>query len=348
MIGTQAWMIWMVTCRGTRRPAHRSSGSVIGTFAWIATVICASGCHGERRCELPDASPVSVEGFELCERLPTRLGRPCAAPGTTCESTWQCPDGLTCMKQGSADPTSPAARCFEVDDADCRCRPLGFGRLAIGAGRFALQQGFSVGGMPSSIEVAEGPPRLIWQAPPGARYVACALFACPPRFETFGCSPTDENALAKIDNFQHCVLLFDAAPATQPGFLLSQEHAYNVASRCTLPAAGPRVVLELAAGCWAYDTTSIIAATELHPIRGSLLADLPGIPHDAACEMDGDACYDATADVFGVCLAGACTPRCRSAADCALADPTPSTRSTCGWSCYRPAGHELGACVRQP
>jgi hypothetical protein len=321
---------------------------VIGERAWMAMALCASGCGNEGQCELPDARLESVEGFEICETFFEWPGRPCAAAGTACKSSRQCPGGLTCMKQGPADPTSPAAPCFETDDAGCQCRPRGFGRLAIGAGRLALQQGFSVGGMPSSVEVEEGTPRLTWQAPPSARYVACALFACPPQFDTFGCSPTDENALAKIDNFEQCVLLFHAAPATQPGFLLGHEHAYDEALRCAAAETGSRVVIELAAGCWAYDTTSIVAATELHPIRGSLLSDLPGIPHDAACLMDGASCYGATADVFGVCLGGACTPRCRSRADCALADPTPSTSRACGWSCYRPTGHDLGACVREP
>jgi hypothetical protein len=311
---------------------------VIGARTWIVMALCASGCGNEiGACATSDALPEGGEGFEICNQLKaTDEARYCIAADGACKTSSQCPSGLTCMTDPK-DPSSPEP------NTNCSCRPLGFNRLTTGASHLALQRGFSVGGMPSFVDTAEVPPRLTWQAPPGARHVACALFSCPPRFTRAGCSPTDENELFQIDNFEQCVLLFDAAPATQPGFLLSHEHAYTDPPRCNASALGPRVVIELAVGCWAYDTTSIVAATELHPIRGSLLAELPGIPHDAACPWAGADCYDATTDVFGVCLEGSCRPRCRTHADCALA-----TDGMSGDSCRPLPEQDLSACVRQP
>ncbi|HWO17856.1 MAG TPA: hypothetical protein VNO30_03745 [Kofleriaceae bacterium] len=241
--------------------------------------------------------------------------------------------------------------CFTAErDTGCRCRPVAQGRLATGLRRLALQRGFGVGGMPSFVETTEVPPRLTWQAPKNARIVACALFSCAPSFVRTGCSPTDEVALFQIDNFDPCVLLFGAFPAMQPGFVLGHENAYAASSSCTAPEAGPgaRVVTELSAGCWAYDTTRIVAASELHPIRASLLAGLPGLPQDAACMEDGAACYDAAADVLGVCLGGSCRPRCQSRVDCSLGASAPAPGGTCGWDCRKMLGQALGACVPAP
>ena len=308
---------------------------------YLAIALCAAGCGNEvRSCASADAGPARDQRFQICDHLgPEDPKRHCVSGDRHCETSSQCASGLTCME---IDPQTP---CFTELDGDCQCRPLGFGRLATGSGRLALQRGFAVGGMPSAVDTTESPPRLTWQAPAGARYVACALFSCPPAFVKFDCSPTDENELFRIDNFEQCVLLHGAFPATQPGFLLGHESAYPGTSRCAASELGPRVVTELAAGCWAYDTTSIVAATELHPIRGSLLAGLPGLPQDATCATDGDACYDPAADLFGVCLGGACRPRCRSPVDCALADPAPAAGGTCGWMCSEVPGQELGACV---
>jgi hypothetical protein len=331
------------------------TGKARGAAMAMAMALCATGCGPNGRCELSDAGPAThgSEEVEVCDRLP-EVDRDCEAPAKPCVTEdercvagSQCASGLTCAEVAPRDP------CFTSErDGGCWCRPIAFDRLATGSRRLALQQGFAVGGMPSSVDTAEIPPRLTWQAPKNARIVACALFSCTPSFAHSGYSPTDEVTLFKIDNFEQCVLLFGAFPATQPGFILGHENAYQDAyqdaPRCTAPEAGSRVVTELSAGCWAYDNTSIVAASELHPIRGSLLAGLPGLPPDAACPVPGGACYDATADVFGVCLGGACRPRCRSPVDCSLRDPAPTTSGTCGWSCLEVPGQALGACVPVP
>lgn len=320
--------------------------------AAMVMALCAIGCGTSAgRCELPDARPAppGSEEVAICEGRP-EVDRDCMAGDKSCvtgdercEAGDQCPSGLTCAEVAPRDP------CFTSGlDAGCRCRPIAFDRLATGPRRLALQQGFAVGGMPSSVDTAETPPRLTWQAPKGARLVACALFSCAPSFVQSGYSPTDEVALFKIDNFDQCVLLFGAFPATQPGFVLGHEHAYAASSSCVAPETGPRIATELSAGCWAYDTTGIVAASELHPIRGSLLAGLPGLPQGAACPVDGAACYDAPADTFGVCLGGRCRPRCRSRVDCSLGAPASAMDGTCGWSCDAVPGQALGACVPVP
>ncbi len=308
---------------------------------YLMIALCAMGCGNEiRSCASADAGAAGDERFQICDHLGAEdPERHCASGDRYCETSGQCASGLTCME---IDPRAP---CFDELDRACQCRPLGFGRLTTGSGRLALQHGFAVGGMASTLDTTKSPPRLTWQAPAGARYVACALFSCPPSFLKFGCSPTDENELFKIDNFEQCVLLSGAFPATQPGFILGHENAYRDPPRCAASELGPRVVIELAAGCWAYDTTSIVAASELHPIRGSLLAGIPGLPQAEACAADGDACLDAATDMFGVCLEGSCRPRCRSRVDCSLADPAPAAGGTCGWDCSPVPGQELGACV---
>ena len=186
---------------------------------------------------------------------------------------------------------------------------------------------------------------VTWQAPEGTRHIACALFSCDPAFKRIGTSPTEQNELHKISNFEQCVLMFGAFSATQSTFPLRSDNAYRGVSSCLLTEIGPRVVNRLAVGCWAYDLTSIIAASDLIPVRGSLLPSFPLIPHDIACTADGDACYDAAADRFGVCLAGMSRAQCTTAVDCALADGTTSGSGACTWSCDAVLGHDLGACV---
>lgn len=316
--------------------------TMTATRVAVALACCLAACGpNTEHCDVPDTGSAAAQDVEICVRHSEEKPA-CVSGDEPCETGGQCTDGLTCATVVAQDPCST-----ELDDG-CRCRPIAFGRLSTGFRRLALQQGFAVGGMPSAVDTAEVPPRLTWQAPKDARLVACALFSCAPSFRNSGCSPTHETALFTIDNFEQCVLLFGAFPATQPGFVIGAESAYQAGPHCGPPEAGPRVVTELAAGCWAYDTTSIIAASELHPIRGSLLAGLPGLPQDGACPIDGAACYDASADVFGICLGGDCRPRCRSRVDCSLGASSPATDGTCGWSCRDVPGQELGACVPVP
>jgi hypothetical protein len=162
-----------------------------------------------------------------------------------------------------------------------------------------------------------------------------------------GCSPTGDRERRTITNFDQCVLLFRAAPAEQSLFALIDENVSHEAPYCSGLVAGRHLVTKLAAGCWAYDTTRVIAASELVPVSGSLVSHLTLLPHDAPCVADGDDCYDGAADRFGVCFAGACATRCRTSADCALAADQPSSPSACDWICQATPPDPLGACVHR-
>jgi hypothetical protein len=259
----------------------------------------------------------------------------CVRADSSCANGNDCSSGLTCARVLST------TTCATQADTMPTCRPTHFNRLM-------LQMGFGVGGMPISIDTTAADPSVQWQAPEHAEFMACALFSCSPSFFPIGQSPDDEDELSKIMNFKQCVVLFGAFPAAQSAFVLSRESTYFGAASCTASRSAPRVVTSLAVGCWAYDSTSIVAASDLVHIPGSLLSQLPQIPHAGSCLEDGTACYDASKDMFGVCVEHECRRRCRSAVDCALLDDAPGTGDQCGWSCDDVPGSDLGACKALP
>lgn len=256
----------------------------------------------------------------------------CISQDGRCQDSSQCGSGLECTQ---FDPTD---RCVAAADLESRCRPGGFDRLA-------LQKGFRTGGMQISIDQTDSTPEVTWQAPRGSDVVACALFSCNPEFMRVGCSPTGEHELMQIVNFKQCVLLFGASPSSQLSFALIRENEYTEAEKCTGTHPPPRLITKLAAGCWSYDGTSLTAASELVHVAGTLLPDLPIIPHDSLCTMDGDNCYDGSVDRFGVCLAGICSSTCMTGADCARSAGSVSPGASCDWSCRAIPGHAIGACV---
>jgi hypothetical protein len=207
-----------------------------------------------------------------------------------------------------------------------------------------LQTNFGVGGMPISIDTTEAIPGVTWQAPRDAEYIACAMFSCRPSFAIIGRSPTSRDELKQISNFAQCVLLFSTAPANRSVLTLGLETLYEERVICDRGDAG-RLITELALGCWAYDATSVVAASDLIHVRGSVLSYVREIPHEDACATDGAACYDAVADLFGVCRGGSCRQRCRTSVDCAARDDSPPADG-CAWSCEPVAGSSLGACAR--
>jgi hypothetical protein len=283
-----------------------------------------AGCYN-RGPETPCCEP-----FTLCDHCVADPVPHCVATTELCESGDDCASGLSCAEI----PLKTA--CITSEDMGRRCRPAPFEPLA-------LQQGFGVAGMTIYIDPGASPPVVSWASPPGTRHVACALFTCNPAFQLIGATPDDTDQLFKIVNFEQCVLLFGARSATQ-SFALSDANAYTGIASCAPTEDRPRIVNELAAACWAYGETSILAASELVHVRGSNLPELSRVPHDSSCSADGTACYDATADLFGVCQGGECRSRCRSAADCTLRAGG-GTGDDCAWSCSSVLGETLGACV---
>jgi hypothetical protein len=272
----------------------------------------------------------TLDGEASCDQLCLADPTPhCVSADPFCTTSAECASGLTCT------PVDGANRCSTRGDRVARCRPAPINRLA-------LQTQFGVGGMTIHIEPTPG---VTWTAPRKAEIVACALFSCNPSFKTIGSSPARKGMLKMIDNFDQCVLLFGTSPASQSQFPLINENAYVGSARCTDPFAGPRVITELAAACWAYDSTSIIAASELVRVPGAIVSEVASIPHDEACRGDGDACYDAAADRFGICLAGTCEKPCVTAADCPSPGDSQSPGTACGWTCQPLPDGEHGACV---
>lgn len=281
-----------------------------------------------------EIDPVVDGKLQPCsERCISDPSAHCVSIDGTCKNGADCSSGLTCT---TIDQNTT---CHSQFDDGLQCRPHGFSRLL-------LQIEFGVGGMPISLDQAGVSPGVVWQAPRNAEFVACALFSCNPSFEVIGLSPTGRHELKKIVNFEQCVLLFGAAPASQSAFALVEENVYHESPRCEQPEAAERVVNDLAVACWAYDTTSILAASDLVHVPGSLLPGLSVIPHDSACMIhpDGSSCYEQAEDRFGVCLGGVCRSRCRTRVDCVTAGPT-SPDDPCAWSCLEVSGNALGACV---
>lgn len=157
----------------------------------------------------------------------------------------------------------------------------------------ALLDGFGVAEMPAELRMEAGL-ELAWTAPEGTRLVNCVLFACPPAFrirtsasdgdeaETWA-EPLDRNAV-EIANYDRCALASERSPLTEGLFNLRErdnEHLVPSPLRDNVSVGkdgqaklcrgyGCPPVTELFAGCWAYDDTTIIAATRLFPIKSTL------------------------------------------------------------------------------
>lgn len=190
------------------------------------------------------------------------------------------------------------------------------------------------------------PPVVRWRAPDGARYVACALFSCAPEIapRTF-----DGEVIDLITNFDTCTALFKVSSADEGVFHLDADNAFGGFSpqRCVPGETRPRLYSELVVGCWAYDTYQLVAATDLIAVPPNIVG-LPMLPQGHSCAADGDACYDAVTDTFGVCLDTTCTARCRTAADCgvwALRTGAAQPGDSCAWTCRSLPASNLGACA---
>lgn len=165
----------------------------------------------------------------------------------------------------------------------------------------ALLDGFGVGEMTASLR-SEGALELAWKAPEGARLVHCALLACAPAFrvdlgaDTWG-APTDRSAV-EIANYDRCTLASEQSEQPEGLFNLRErdnQHTPTISpddlasggedevKECRGYGCAP--ISELFAGCWAYDATTIVAATPLFPIDTRL-----GIYnyHGAFARDDGD------------------------------------------------------------
>jgi hypothetical protein len=188
---------------------------------------------------------------------------------------------------------------------------------------------------------------VTWHAPPGTKFVACALFSCDPEI---GAIADHTSGSQVIVNFDTCVVLFKVAQVDEGVFRLDEQNTYTgFAERCTAATSSPRLFSALVVGCWAYDDYHLVAASDLVAVPPPTLRGLSNVPQGGPCTADGQACYDTTTDTFGVCVGTVCSARCRTAADCGawgLRTGTSRPGDPCAWSCRDVPNTDLGACVR--
>lgn len=288
-------------------------------------------------CSSVAPTPVHCDGTCVADPLPH-----CIIDG--CRNDADCPAGLRC------DPVDGAATaCTERGPATaCRWRPPSIDRLA-------LINGFAARTMELHVQPS---PELafVWTNPRDAMFVACAVFTCNPVVaERQVHDEADEPAssdttLWQIANAEACLLELYAADTSRSSLPIDRREQQAPRSPvCGADQTYDRVTDFVAAGCWAYDASVIIAASELVPIPVADLASaMHEVPSDARCPRDGDACYDSVHRFFGACLAGTCQPRCTSPVDCELADAQLLGRATdgiCRWDCQAVSTSLVGVCA---
>lgn len=261
-----------------------------------------------------------------------------------CRDDTECPSGLRC-DPGAASATA-CARGAAI--STCHWGPPSIDRLA-------LINGFGVRTM--ALQVTPSPDLgFSWISPGNAMFVACGVFTCNPvvakrQVHDDADDPvSSDTKLWQIANTEACLLQLYATDTSRSALPIDRrEQQPAPAASCAADQTYDRVIDFVAAGCWTYDTSTIIAASELVAIPAAALASAThDIPGDAPCAHDGDACHDPAHDFFGACLAGTCQPRCTSAVDCELADAqllghTPD--DLCRWDCRPVPTSLVGVCA---
>lgn len=245
--------------------------------------------------------------------------------GTVCTEVPRCEGGAPCGYFASDWPhASDAEQKFLTCYGAIGSRVCAVPATRSG-NRQALTKGFRVGSF-SLERVATGQyaDRLAftWKAPDGAEVVHCALFACRPAVRE---TVRDDQRHRDIANYQNCVLakeIFQPASGifdlTNPA-LAFEPRPPKPADACV--EAGPRRISELAVGCWAYDTTELIAATPMEVVDGRGMYNF----QDAfapACDSpaEGKACFLGGSERIGACHSGQCRELCVDNADCSRSD----------------------------
>lgn len=265
------------------------------------TLACTAilGSHG-LACGPDSSAPIVCESEPLTIYDPFRH-QVCIED---CTDALDCPRGSLCAK-------SEEGRSYCAIPSD-----------ALQTSRSALLNGFGVGEMTVELEESSAL-ELTWKRPASASVVTCALFSCPPAFRVKvdgrWAEPRGDRRSVQIANYDRCVLaakqfqqpegafnLRDRENAYYPTALASPNDAQH--SPCKIyrdegsvrnyPHCAP--VTELTVGCWAYDATRIVAASQLVPInsaRGMFnYQDIFVGSDDAACAV-----Y-ANSDLFRVCV----------------------------------------------
>lgn len=255
-------------------------------------------CHFDAPADNAQGSPApdATEGRCLCM--------------TGCESDLECPSVMRCGTRDPGAPEPPPTGPLSVcacATPNTTCEPAG------APPELALVSGFGVEEM-RLVRVPESAPALFaWDAPPNARVVSCALFACEPRFEVRNGAGGKE--VVDLVNFDACAAAEEQYGAASTAFDPAQARRDLIETardgRFPRPLTGP--ITGLAVGCWAYDGDALIAASRLVPLDPEDLLEYPDLV-TPGCAIHEDALSCPRPDKktlsFGTCLDGECLPRC--------------------------------------
>jgi hypothetical protein len=300
-----------------------------------AALVAASAAAGCRDAGDAGDAVTSCAGACIADPAPH-----CLSPGDA--SSPRCPGGLIHAPALGTACKGPDAAQIDA----CRWRPPPLAPIDA----LALIDGFAV--LPMEMHVAPLPaPSFVWTPPPSAAFVACALFTCQPEIDRGDPDDLASSVIgpSRIANAGACVLALEATAAS-PASLPIGDQALPIGDACRPEHSFDRVIAFLAAGCWAYDATAIIAASRLVPLQPADLGDAePAVPDRADCSRDGDTCYDASGlhPFFGACLGGTCQPRCATADDCDVAAVHllgQPVADTCRWRCREMPTSRAGVC----
>ncbi|NJK31232.1 MAG: hypothetical protein HC927_01795 [Deltaproteobacteria bacterium] len=170
---------------------------------------------------------------------------------------------------------------------------------------------------------------LDWTAPAEARYVACALFTCPPVIAEIMDSASAQATGPAIINFDRCVAAHALVSQPAGSFDWRDPSNYYVPpeSKCS-SSASQMHVSALLVGCWAYDEWRLIGATKLFSLAPVDIVDAQDLlangDEQGPCSPDDvkqtRSCLLAGELTFGTCAefdsGRACLPRCLDNGDC--------------------------------
>jgi hypothetical protein len=332
----------------------------LGRLGRILSGVVFGGVVGAQLCACGDTSTPTVASPACCLNDPLPHG----VTLLDCTDDADCTAGTACLDATDLDPSWPRANDPFKTLQSCR-GTLGKKVCGIPSTRSGMRQALTQGFHAPAFQLTEvttdtgaEPTAYTWQAPAGTRIVSCALFACRPAVRA---TATQEGRRVNdIVNFDDCAV---ATEVFEPGsgvFDLKnpdlEYHPTEVAEpKCqTLPG---RRVSELQVGCWAYDTTDIIAATPLVPVKAQQeVWNYQGLFGDCSVATNaGKACSVAGTDRIGSCYENGCSDVCVDNHDCDAPDlVSPSSDGgtapsrTADASAPRDAGHPTVPAPKPP
>jgi hypothetical protein len=234
----------------------------------------------------------------------------CVVPlGQPCADTAECPPGTVCGTR--------ATTCAGVDAGKGQCVVPSIAH----PNEAALIEGFAVRSMDLAqvADASSGATAFTWTPVDGTTIVECALFVCDPVVRDRATSGSSFSEPA-IVNYDQCVIAAHVFPSPNGTFDLGNtEYAYagpsDGGTSCSQSPAARRVT-RLSVGCWAYDTSRVIAASALTPVGVTQVYDYDLVLDPLCTAQQAGACQTTRAHVWGDCTSGGCAVRCVDDYDC--------------------------------